>query len=827
MPIFELSIPTIICNNCARPIQTALKECEEVESVSVNIIKKIATVKTQSGSTKSDAEILKQLRDKTEEIGFSVTEVGISTYSYWIKGILGVIAGLAVLGICIWGTGIPLLGLFLMGGISSLLTLYIGKDTYKHAIINLVKTKTLSMESLFTVSTLLALGISCASFFVPWLPMMFDAALLILGFKNIGQAIQESAKQKIIKKSFRSLAPKKIQFQESFNSTKRIDADVSVLVPTNVIIVYKGQTVPVDGKCLEDNTSIYNTIFTGRTLPQHIKKNDFICAGSVVPDDVEFIRIEVTATEENSYLAMSDRSIDQAELEKAPIETSATKILQYFIPIVFVIAVASAITIATLLSPLAAIQCGIAVLVSACPCILGLITPLAVRTGIAKAAALGVTFKSGKAIQTAAEIDTVVFDLNGTLTTGVPVVTKTTLSPEMLSILANIEAESNHPIAKAIYHYAIKERRITKNDEKFTRHNFHHSGMIASTEHDQFIVGNSNMMQDQKIDFSEFIHDLTHIDAEHIIYFAKNNKIMGYILLEDPLRPDAIATIQALRQQNKAIHLCTGADRHLANKYAAKLGIDLGNIRANQIGGSEDPSANTKKKYIKELIDAGRHVTMVGDAGNDAAAVAASHFGIAIQSDASSPITQEQASAKINHNSLWSVVNAFTVAQQTFSNIKQNLVISISYNILAMVAFSGLLVAVGFALNPALGALLMIVQTGIILLNVKRFERQAVPTITATQMNHPNQHPTEFNSTHERLHQRFSQQPKQQMQPSLDHPAALKHDLSSSTLLRSPKIQKTWLVSHLSPKGAEAPNLAGTQAILPNTRPLHQAGTNP
>lgn len=154
------------------------------------------------------------------------------------------VAGTAMMALCIWGMGIPLIGMGILGGVSSLLTLYLDKDTYKQAITQLVKAKSLSMESLFTVSTLIALGFSWASLFISWLPMMFDAALFILGFKSIGTAIKESAKRRITTMSFRDYAPKNIEVEESKDSYK--SSLVNDLLPQNVIIVRSGQTVPVN-----------------------------------------------------------------------------------------------------------------------------------------------------------------------------------------------------------------------------------------------------------------------------------------------------------------------------------------------------------------------------------------------------------------------------------------------------------------------------------------------------------------------------------------------------------------------------------------------------
>jgi Cu2+-exporting ATPase len=757
VPSYELYIPGIVCAACIIPIDSALKECKEVKSVNVDSVTKIATITTHSEISES-TQFENNLKKTLDDIGFDQVDIsqvipelnddGVETATdqkydlqtkrmiktkklirnHWIKGITGVLTGISLLALTLSGLGIPMLIMGMLALTSSLVTLYLGKETYKKAITKLTKTKTLSMESLFTVSTLIAVIVTGLSFIIPGLPMLLDAALLILGFKHIGKGIEEATKKSLTSHSFRDYAPKFVTV-ELKTGTLQTKFPVKDLMPGHTIILYKGQTIPADGTCLTENTSIYNTRVTGRTLPQSLNLGQFIHAGSTVPDDVDFIKMHVTAKEANSYLSLLDRRIKEADQEKAPLETATAKILQYFIPTIFAIAIISAIVIGVMVSPIAAIQCGLAVLVSACPCTLGLVTPLAIKTGLTKAADHGVNFKNGKSIEAAAQVDTIVLDLNGTLTTGIPIVKKSTIPKEMYSYLLAMEDKAENPIAKAICAYINKNRFATQTQFNMQMGKLHHAGINAIIDKEEFIIGNKNMMAEHKIDTTAYDQETQSLSAEHIIYFVRNKKIIGYIALEDPLREDAKPMIQQLKAMGKKIHICTGADENTARKYADALGIDDKNIRTNCTGSSPNLNDNTKTRYISELTKKGYKVAMIGDAGNDAPAIAASHFGIAINSAASDKITKEKAGAVINQNSLWAVVNAFSIAGQTVANIKQNLAMSISYNLLAVIAFSGLLVAIGFVINPALGALLMILQTGLILMNLKRFKRQALPSL--------------------------------------------------------------------------------------------------
>jgi P-type Cu2+ transporter len=386
----------------------------------------------------------------------------------------------------------------------------------------------------------------------------------------------------------------------------------------------------------------------------------------------------------------------------------------------------AAITIGTLFSPLTALQCATAILVSACPCTFGLITPLAVKIGIVKAAAEGIRFKSGQALQAAAQVDTVVFDLNGTLTTGKPEVSYASDSlNDYFGHIAAIEELSEHPFAKAILQHISKSPTNNPALKAASSDKKHHSGIAAVIDGESYILGNSSMMLSHGIDIAGYLNDEEGI--YHKIYFAKDKQVLGYFLLKDPLRPDAKATVARLKQMGKKVHLCTGADKTIAQAYAKELNIDY--VKANCSASSDQHStpSGTKTAYI-EAIAKGHKVAMVGDALNDTLAIEASAFGIAVESDATHEITQQKAGAvihKINNEiSLKAVITALTVAQHTVSNIKQNFLFSISYNMLALFVICSLVIGIGFVINPALGALLMAIQSSLVLANAYRFKNQ-------------------------------------------------------------------------------------------------------
>lgn len=732
----------------------SLKDMNKDESPIIHLSKEQENklITSNGGYARLGHQAIKtELNTLLEDVGFTFTQVEpvkTEIRKHVLKGLLGLLSGSLMLGLCISGLGLPLLAMYTLSALGTALTLYLGKDTYKEAFKKLKK-KELTMHTLFSISTLMALGVTLASFFVPWLPMMLDTALLIFGFVHIGKAYEKSTKRSINSaSSYRSLAPTKIlagvqvgQFEEAF---------VNTIQPGRIVRIPRGQVIGLDGRYLPEegarkNTTIINP-YKGSNLPQVIKPGETILAGSIVPEDVDFIQLEVSASEEESYLAFLEKQSKSTLSKKAPLETFAAKLLQYFVPTVLVLATLSALAIGILFTPLTALQVAATILASACPCTLGLIIPLAIKVGFLKANTQGVQFANGETLQAAQEVDTVVFDLNGTLTTGEIRVTSglaqqapTNLSAKMLDHLAAIEQLSEHPFAQAIRQYLHGELRRPKEflppvalKEKL------HSGLIATIRGETYIVGNKDLMLEQGFQEEEIsaANILGH-EAEHVVYLARGRKIQGCILLSDPLRKEAPEVIRELQNQGKQVHICTGAGRETAERYARKLErlgghpIPSGQIAANCLPDSKDEEANTKTAYINRLNARGRKVAMIGDGLNDSRAFETSHFSIAIESANGHQITQDKAGAVIhktnNQLSLRPVLSAFTIANQTVRNIKQNLAISLSYNLLTAFAIGGLLVGLGFVLNPAIGAALMFIQSALILANLQRFKKQTLP----------------------------------------------------------------------------------------------------
>lgn len=646
--------------------------------------------------------------------------------SHWFQGSLGCIVGIAFLLVSLLGGGLPMAAMIAMASISIILTLALGARSFYDAALKLYKSGTLTMDTLFALSTVAIIAVSVASFFIPWLPMMFEASLLIFGFRHVGLAIEESIKEKINPRNFKDRAPKKVTKiladEESIITLDRIQAG-------DLIKISPGEIIPVDGVCTSE-TSLYNTIVSGSPLSHNYPIDSKVLAGMRVAEHAPPFTIRANKCFEKSYLARLDEGIAKSLIEKAPIELRTSKILSYFIPSIISIAVISGIVIGLFFPPALAIQCAAAVLVSACPCTLGLIVPLAVKTGLHKSAEHGVQFKNAQTIQVAAEIDMVVIDLHGTLTTGEPTVSNYQVlnnsklsKKDLLNLAYTLEQNALHPIGKALCSYAenngAKKRAVDFNSDS------HHAGIVGTINKKNYLIGSASLMQDYGITTAKIEQQLNLAAGDSVIYVAKQNKLIGYFITSQALRKDAKSSIDGLKKLGKKVHLCTGADEQTALRYANALGIDT--VHANCVGTSIEQGDKSKPAYIESLIQQGHKVSMVGDGANDAHAIATSNFGVAVASADTDEMTQHQAGAIIQGDSLLSMVSTFTLANQTVNNIKQNLLMSLVYNFGSVLIASGILLTIGFALNPAIGAALMGVQACLILMNVYRFKTQSLP----------------------------------------------------------------------------------------------------
>lgn len=739
--IYSFFVPDIPCINCVQPVKEALRLCTELEVDDITFDPTTKEMSIRVPETLSDHHLRQYITETLKRyhhipVFSDSLSLQAETRLHWIRGILGTAFGVVLLMMSLF-IGPLSLGLMIpISLISIALTLWLGASSYQRSFKEWSTLK-LSMDSLFAVSTVVVLAVSLVSFFVPWLPMMLDTGLLIFGFRHLGLAIEGKLTRAMqLDVRFVDRLPKlvKVLIGEQFE-----EQPLRSIQPGAILEIQPGDIIPLDGECLNDNHLIYDDIVTGAYLPRQIQKNERLLSGMRLAQGTEVLKLKVTQSFETSHLRSRDRRIAKAKFEKkADFEIFASKVLHYFIPIVFLLSVIATGVLAYFFSWAIAIRCGIGILVSACPCTLGLVVPLAMKIGMRKAADNGVQFHSAEQLQRAGEVDCVVLDLNGTLTQGVPVVTHSKFDAslinrtEFLNVIAAIEKNSEHPIGRAIYNYTQKQ--MPTNGCLLSNTQRHHFGVSTLINNQTYLLGNQRMMDDFGIDVSNIAKDIELNAGDSIVYLAREKKILGYIVLTDLIRKDAALLVDSLKKLGKKVFICTGADAATAIRCADELSIPHANIRASQrCSFDSNDKDDDKSLFIQQLKAKKYRVSMVGDAGNDALAIAASDFGLAIRSRGSDDVAQAEAGAVIYGSSLLPVISAFEISKQAVNNIKQNLIMSLGYNLITELFMGGALVALGVMLNPSIGVALMIVQMCLILANAQRFKQQALPHLTPLQ----------------------------------------------------------------------------------------------
>lgn len=887
---YRFYLPGVVCGSCTATIDAAINQYIEspqnqdakatnhsLRKCRSNFLNKRLTVTVDDGCSRAD--VLRVLQAVLDDVGQGVAdEIELpndddwaqhaedadnfpqipatpDTFSvwlikklrsHWVLGLIGVGAGVVLMLVTLLTGTLPLIAMIGITAASIVLTLVLGAEFYNKARIQLVHDREPAMDTLFAISTITVIIVSIASFFVPGLPMMLEAGLLIFGFRHIGLAIRDSLSQTIgIRKGFQEQAPKfvkKLGENDQFEDCPLEDINAGDVILIEPDLDGK-RMIPIDGWCDEaDERSLLVSKIYGETLPRQFKSGDRIFAGMILAPDERPMRMRVgvpgyrlkllyqspkagdldtndlglyldenslcfavlgdageiksfqmtekelldkqqvdhglairdvlldgarekklqqehedqifSATSKHgyigapaikSYLARLDRAIEIAESTKGAIETKTQEILNYFIPTVLLLAVASGVIIGLFFTPALAIQCAISVLVSACPCTLGLITPVAIQIGKQKAAANGVLFSQANALEAAAEIDCAVFDLHETFTQGTPSVDlkHSSIMPgvafqtleALFPYFAVLEQDVAHPIAKAIYAAVGGDAAVA--DSLLQVHDLdkksNHSGLTGVINGYKYILGNKDMMKANGVKLPQGLKKA----GDTIVYLAREAPLekkilLGYLVIDDPLREKARRTVQLLQKSGVEVHLCTGTTRRTAIRYAKKLGINPNHIGANRVGVADGVTTEDKKSYVDMLQRRGRKVAFIGDGVNDLIAMERAQFSIAVRHLGGDETTQQCAGAVIESESLLPVVTAFEVSKQTVANIKQNLLFSLGYNIAAVLVAGGLLLTIGVVLNPGVGVALMILQTCLIFLNAYRFQQQELAHLKPT-----------------------------------------------------------------------------------------------
>ena len=545
--------------------------------------------------------------------------------------------------------------------------------------------------------------------------LYFESAGTILTLISLGKYLETLTKGKTSDaiKKLMGLAPK--------TATLLVDGKEKIVSIDDVqvgdlILVKPGEKLPVDGKVVEGYTSIDESMLTGESIPAEKKVGDTVFGASINKNGR--IIYEATKVGKDTVISQIVKLVEDAQGSKAPIAKLADTISGYFVPIVISLAVISSLAwYFSGESKTFALTIFISVLVIACPCALGLATPTAIMVGTGKGAENGILIKSGEALESTQNLNTVVFDKTGTITEGKPKVTdiicENISKDELLLLAASAEKGSEHPLGEAIVRDAEEKNLELKNVLDFEA--IPGKGIQCSIEDKRILLGNYKLMKDKNINLKNLLATSEELASKGKtpMFIAIDEKIAGIIAVADTVKETSKKAIETLQKMGLEVVMLTGDNLKTAKAIAKEVGV-------NRVIAEVLPQEKAEK--IKSLQDEGKKVAMVGDGINDAPALAISDIGMAIGSG--TDIAMESADIVLMKGDILHVVGAIQLSRQTMKNIKENLFWAFGYNTLGIPVAMGVLhIFGGPLLNPMIGAFAMSFSSVSVLLNALRLKK--------------------------------------------------------------------------------------------------------
>ncbi|MGV2932160.1 heavy metal translocating P-type ATPase [Vreelandella venusta] len=556
--------------------------------------------------------------------------------------------------------------------------------------------------------------------FAPWLPevtqgIYFEASAMVVGLILLGNAMELRARGRT-SSALKRLLDLQEKTARVIRNGQEQELPVDDVVIGDHIRVRPGERLPVDGSVLDGQSYIDESMLTGEPLPVHKNADDDVSAGTVNGNGSLVYR--ATRVGSDTRLGRITEQVASAQNSRPPIGELADKVSGIFVPSVMIIAILTALiwfNIGPAPVMIHMLVAATTVLIIACPCALGLATPISTMIGVGKAAEHGVLVRSGEALQTASQITTLVVDKTGTLTEGKPQVTDATVlhndSSQVLAWVAALESRSEHPLANALTAYAQAHNAPAETLDTFD--SVTGGGVKGSTQAgDSLLLGNARLLEEAGVDLTPAEESVRQLEAKarSLVYLAANGKLAALFGISDPLRADAAAAVKRLQEDGLTVVMLTGDNQHTAAAVAREVGIS--EFKAGM-------TPDDKHTEIERRQQAGEVVGMVGDGINDAPALARANVGFAIGQG--TDIAMESAGITLMRGSLHGVATAIELSRATLTNIKQNLVGAFGYNVLCIPIAAGVLYPfTGMLLSPIIAGAAMSLSSITVVSNANR-----------------------------------------------------------------------------------------------------------
>lgn len=730
----ELIIEGAGCASCVGKIETALKKVAGVTQAEMNFAQRTVSVEGSADTA--------QLIKAVEQAGYNakvtaadneddaLSQKEQADWAYYQRLMREMTIALML--------GIPLMAYSLIVGEMTVTTtsermvwlavglltlgvmIFSGKHFYVGAWKSLLN-HSANMDTLIALGTGTAWLYSMVVVFAPEaVPEMarhvyFEATAMIIGLIDLGLALELKARGRTSEaiKRLIGLQPKMARV---IRDDKELDIAIEQVLLNDIVRVRPGEKIPVDGDVVEGHTAIDESMLTGEPMPVEKGEGDAIVAGTI--NKTGSILFKATRVGKDTALARIIGMVKRAQNSKPPIGRLADVISAYFVPVVMIIAVASALVWLNVGPDPAlafAVVSATTVLIIACPCALGLATPMSVMVGVGKAAEAGVLIRNGEALQTASKITAMILDKTGTITLGAPKVTDIVLAnnftePDVMQLVASLESGSEHPLAMAIVESAQERGVELHKVSEFNAIAGH--GVEAKVDGKTLLFGNEKLMRERNIALVDNVGKAQALasEAKTPMYFAVDNQFAAIIAVADPIKDDSIAAIKRLQNNGIRVVMLTGDNRDTAKAVAAKVGI-------TEFFAEVLPEEKSNK--VEALQKEGEIVGMTGDGINDAPALAMANVGFAIGTG--TDVAIESADITLMRGSLHGLADAIAVSKATLRNIKQNLFGAFIYNVAGVPFAAGVLYPFfGLLLSPVIAGAAMAFSSLTVVTNANR-----------------------------------------------------------------------------------------------------------
>ena len=595
-----------------------------------------------------------------------------------------------------------------------------GYDILKNGYKNLIH-KIPNMDTLVAIGVISSFAYSLYGVFMIFkgnlhyvMNLYFESSAIIIYFVKLGRYIDKISKDKT-KEAIQKLV--EITPNQAIIEVNGVQKQVTLdeIKKGDIVISKAGDKIAVDGEIIEGNAHLDESFITGESKP--VAKNiwEKVIAGSLNYDG--FIKYKAERIGKESTISEIVKLVIEASNTKAPIAKIADKISGYFVPTVIVIAIITFVSYLFLGYDIkTALSTFITVLVVACPCSLGLATPLAIVISEGLCAGNGILVKKSEILENASKINTIVFDKTGTLTYGKLKISKiynysNIPQNQLIKMVGSIEEKSTHPIGKAFMDYMVENKIEKLNVENMQ--NIAGYGIIGTINNEKIILGNRKIIEKFSIENNHLKDekDLA-LGGNSIVYIANENKILALIGVNDVVRENAKDVIKELKKYNVKTIMLTGDNKQTAEKIGKELEITevISNVLPSQ-----------KSDTIKSLKENGNKVMMCGDGINDSPAITNADIGVSVKSG--TDIAMDSSDVILTKNDLYSILKLIKISEKTVKNIKQNLFWAFFYNCLMIPVAIGFFKPLGISINPMIASLAMVFSSLTVILNALRLKK--------------------------------------------------------------------------------------------------------